>query len=407
MPNHNQTGTARTALTQHDITVLLIDDQAIIGEAVRRMLAPKRTSVSTTAAIRHRPCAWPNRSSPTVILQDLVMPEIDGLTLVKFFRANPTTRETAADRPLHQGGAQIKAEAFALGANDYLVKLPDRIELIARIRYHSNGYINLLQRNEAYRRWWKARRPLAAELAEAADYVHSLLPPALDRAESRPSGASSLPPNWAATAFGYHWLDDDHFCLYLLDVCGHGVGAALLSISAMNVLRSQSLPNTDFRDPGEVLSALNDAFLMEKHNNMYFTIWYGVYEPSTRTLKFGSAGHPPALLMEKRADGSVAVTELNGHGMVLGVMPGTPYTTESCRIPAEGIVFLTSDGTFEITRPDGTIWPFENSPNSWPTRPPAANRRWMSCRIMFVSCTATARWMTISRSSSSVSRGEQ
>ncbi|MGL4464559.1 MAG: response regulator, partial [Planctomycetia bacterium] len=86
-------GGVAAVLAKHKITVLLVDDQAIVAEAVRRMLAPE-----TNVEFHH--CGDPtkaietaNRLSPTVILQDLVMPEIDGLTLVKFYRANPATRE--------------------------------------------------------------------------------------------------------------------------------------------------------------------------------------------------------------------------------------------------------------------------------------------------------------------------
>ncbi len=144
-------GAGTVGLTQHRITVLLVDDQAIIGEAVRRMLAEEADidfhyCRDATLAIKTA-----ERISPTVILQDLVMPEIDGLMLVRYFRANPATREvplivlSGKEEPL------TKAEAFSAGANDYLVKLPDRLEVLARIRHHSQGYINLLQRNEAFK----------------------------------------------------------------------------------------------------------------------------------------------------------------------------------------------------------------------------------------------------------------
>ena len=92
-----------------------------------------------------------------MILQDLVMPDIDGLTLVKNFRANEATRETPMIVLSTKEEPAVKAEAFALGANDYIVKLPDRLELLARIRYHSKGYIALLQRNEAYQALRRAR----------------------------------------------------------------------------------------------------------------------------------------------------------------------------------------------------------------------------------------------------------
>ncbi len=137
-------------LPQRPIKVLLVDDQAIIAEAVRRMLASEDD-------IQFHYCGEPTSAlkiataiAPTVILQDLLMPDIDGLLLVRFFRANPATRDIPLVVLSTTDDPQIKAEAFTLGANDYLVKLPDRAELIARIRYHSKGYINLLERNDAY-----------------------------------------------------------------------------------------------------------------------------------------------------------------------------------------------------------------------------------------------------------------
>ena len=80
------------ALPKHAIKVLLVDDQAIIGEAVRRCWPRKRTSSFATATIRRLLSQVANEFAPTVILQDLVMPDIDGLMLVRFFRANAATR---------------------------------------------------------------------------------------------------------------------------------------------------------------------------------------------------------------------------------------------------------------------------------------------------------------------------
>jgi adenylate cyclase len=132
------------------IIVLLIDDQAIIAEAIRRMLA-------TEPDIEFHYCDDPTQAlvvseqcQPTVILQDLVMPQMEGLLLVKFLRSQdaltasiPLIVLSSKEDPL------IKAKAFELGANDYLVKLPDRMELVARIRYHSKAYVNFLKRQEA------------------------------------------------------------------------------------------------------------------------------------------------------------------------------------------------------------------------------------------------------------------
>src|SRR5579859_6534341 len=130
------TASEGTSRPEQPVTVLLVDDQAIVGEAVRRMLAAE-------AGVQFHFCSDPTRAieraneiGPTVILQDLVMPDIDGLTLVKFFRANPKTREVPLIVLSSKEEPTTKAQAFAVGANDYLVKLPDKVELIARVRYH-------------------------------------------------------------------------------------------------------------------------------------------------------------------------------------------------------------------------------------------------------------------------------
>ena len=126
--------------------------------------------------------------------------------------------------------------------------------------------------------------------------MQSLLPPPLTTGPVRTDWRFVPSMALGGDSFGYHWLDDDHFALYLLDVSGHGVGASLMSVSAMTVLGSQSLANVDFRDPTQVLDGLDVAFDMDRHDGKYFTIWYGVYQPSTRRLRYAGAGHPPAVL---------------------------------------------------------------------------------------------------------------
>ncbi len=147
-------------LTQHRVTVLLVDDQAMIGEAVRRMLVDEEDIDFHYCGDAALAIKAANQISPTVILQDLVMPEMDGQTLVRYFRANQGTRDVPLIVLSSKEEPHTKAEAFALGANDYMVKLPDRLEVIARIRYHSKGYINLLERNEAFNALFESQKQL-------------------------------------------------------------------------------------------------------------------------------------------------------------------------------------------------------------------------------------------------------
>ncbi len=138
-------------IPEERISVLLVDDQAMVAEAVRLALAHQTDIDFHYCANPRKAIAIASEIQPTVILQDLVMPELDGLTLVSQFRAHTATREIPIIVLSTNEDPQVKGHAFAIGANDYLVKLPDKIELVARIRYHSKAYLNLLQRDAAYR----------------------------------------------------------------------------------------------------------------------------------------------------------------------------------------------------------------------------------------------------------------
>ncbi len=172
----NSTNKDLNHLTEETVTVLLVDDQQVIGEAVRRML-------ESEPEIKFHFCSDPVQAisiavevRPTVILQDLVMPEIDGLLLLRFFRANSVTRDIPMIVLSSKEEAQLKARAFALGANDYLVKLPDKVELIARIRYHSKAYISRLQRNQAYQALEDSLEKLKIEQQKSESLLLNILP---------------------------------------------------------------------------------------------------------------------------------------------------------------------------------------------------------------------------------------
>jgi sigma-B regulation protein RsbU (phosphoserine phosphatase) len=345
-------------LTQHKVTVLLVDDQPMIGEAVRRMLAGEPDIVFHYNRDARKALDEADRLKPTVILQDLVMPDIDGLTLVKAFRAHESTKETPLIVLSTKEEPTVKAEAFALGANDYIVKLPDRLELLARIRYHSKGYINLLQRNEAYGALLESQQRLANEMKQAAHYVQSLLPDKLKKGDVRTDWRFVPSAELGGDSFGYHWLDDDHFAFYLLDVSGHGVGSALLSVSAMNALRSQALPQTDFRAPGQVLGALNNAFQMDQQNGLFFTIWYGVYHKPTRRIDYAGGGHPPVLLFNGQSAEQAALEILEAGGPMIGAVPDLEFRSASTSLGSFAKLFLYSDGVYEIERTDKSMWPF-------------------------------------------------
>jgi signal transduction histidine kinase/HPt (histidine-containing phosphotransfer) domain-containing protein len=148
------------------ILVLLVDDQAMVAEGVRRMLA-------TDPAIAFHYVSDPKQAiesamkvRPTVILQDLVMPDVNGLDLLREYRNNPFTRAIPVIVLSSKEEPAIKQQAFESGANDYMVKLPHRIELLARVRLHSEAYIHELQRQQAYRALEASQRELTEKNCE-------------------------------------------------------------------------------------------------------------------------------------------------------------------------------------------------------------------------------------------------
>lgn len=138
-------------IPEYAAMVLLVDDQPIIGEAIRRMLADQPGIDFHYCSDAEQALNYAEQIKPTVILQDLVLPGIDGLSLVRQYRESQAMRDVPIIVLSTREDAAVKRDAFKAGANDYLVKLPDPIEVVARIRHHSRSYLNQVQRDEAYR----------------------------------------------------------------------------------------------------------------------------------------------------------------------------------------------------------------------------------------------------------------
>src|SRR5262249_39179509 len=150
-------------------------------------------------------------------------------------------------------------------------------------------------------------------------------------------------------AFGYQHLDADAFAMYLIDVSGHGVGAAMHSVSVINVLRQRALPDVDLREPAHVLAGLNAMFQMDRHDGMYFTMWYGVFHRARRVLRYACAGHHAGYL---RPPNRSTLTPLKTRGLMIGATPDAKYLVSETPVPPAGSLYLFSDGVFEIVTQD-------------------------------------------------------
>ena len=190
---------------------------------------------------------------------------------------------------------------------------------------------------------------LKRDLEKARHYVESLLPAPVRTGDVRVDWFHCPSAALGGDAFSYGPLDPDHLMACLVDVSGHGVEAAMHSVSVLNVLRQRALPGVDVLEPAAVLDALNAMFLMEEHGGLFFTVWYGVYCRSDRRIRYATAGHHPGFLF---ASGRPP-EPLRTRGPIIGAIPGQRYLAGETRVPPGSVLYLFSDGAFEVTSPEG------------------------------------------------------
>jgi sigma-B regulation protein RsbU (phosphoserine phosphatase) len=147
---------------------------------------------------------------------------------------------------------------------------------------------------------------------------------------------------------GYQWLENGRLAFYILDVCGHGVGAAMLSVGLLNILRSHSLHGIDFSDPAAVLTALNQQFQMSEHGSKFFTMWYGTLDPRTGDLVYSSGGHPPGIVVGAERESR----RLGSDGIAIGCVSWAHYTNTRTKLGTAERLFVFSDGAYEIRLPN-------------------------------------------------------
>lgn len=328
--------------------IVIIDDDPAIQMLLKRTLASRGYEV-TVASNGAEGLEQVQALHPAMVICDWVMPKMNGLDVCRHVKSLPELATTFFILLTSKGSVEDRVEGLDAGADDFLCKPIEMFELEARIR----SGLRLYQLNNDLQR---QKQLLETELAEAADYVCSLLP------EPSPSPPLVVDMRFIPSSqlggdsFDYYWLDDQYAVMYLLDVSGHGLRAALPSVSVLNLLRSQALKQVNYRKPGEVLAGLNEIFQMTARNDKYFTIWYGVYHQKTRQLTYASAGHPPALLLSPQRDGTLHTQPLKTPGFPVGMFPNVDYEEAVCSVVPNSSLYLFSDGIYELPQPDGELW---------------------------------------------------
>lgn len=328
--------------------ILIIDDDRIVQLTLTRILEKQGYEV-LTASNGEEGIAQAQQCRPALIICDWLMPRLNGLEVCRQIKSDSALSTTFFILLTSLGSVDDCVKGLDTGADDFIVKPIEHNELIARVKAG-------LRWHQLSRDLQTQKQILETELAEAAEYVRSLLP--LPMSEPLSINSRFIPSQrLGGDCFDYYWLDPDYLAIYLLDTAGHGLGAALPSVSVLNLLRSRAIPNLNYYQPSDVLSALNNTFQMTYQNNKYFTIWYGVYNCVNRQLIYASAGHPPAILLAKKD--IVQVKQLETSGIPVGMFPDAEYINNFCNIEEFSSLYIFSDGAYEIHLPNGTIWQLE------------------------------------------------
>ncbi|MGY6530787.1 MAG: PP2C family protein-serine/threonine phosphatase [Cyanobacterium sp.] len=346
--------------------ILIIDDDRTIQILLTRTLKKSGYEVSIASdGITGLELA--EKIKPALIISDWLMPKLGGLDVCRQVKQNPALATTFFILITSKISVDDRVQGLDAGADDFICKPIDLQELKARVRaglrLHQlsqdlQKQKQLLEKQKKLLE--KQKHQLETELSEAADYVSVVLPESLHHEKIDIDFRFIPSRQLGGDIFDYFFLDEENLVFYLLDVSGHGLGAALPSISTFNLLRYGNLGKVNYKEPNQVLFSLNNFFQMSNKNDKYLTIWYGIYNLNTKKLTFSSAGHPPGIYVYRDNSSKSQILKLKTPGLPIGMFPNVNYDNSSYEIESPSTLYIFSDGIYEIIGPDQQMWGIDN-----------------------------------------------
>lgn len=308
-----------------------------------------------------------------LILMDVRLPGMDGFETAELIRRRRRSRHTPiifltaserADDQVFQG--------YTLGAVDYLVKpikpeqLRSKVTVFAdlfrqaeRIRVQAEQVRRLEQREherklaEARERWEADR--MRAELKMAREIQQKLFPVAPLPAPGLDIAGGSFPAEaTGGDYFDYIPMRDGGLAVVIGDVCGHGLGPALVMAELRAYLRAFLLTRTDV---SEIVELLNRA--LSNDTDKFVTLFLAKLDPAARSMEYAGAGHLPGYVLD--AQGNV-VRRLESTGVPLAILPDASYPAETAPPLKPGeMVLLLTDGIVEAHGPTQDLFGSERA----------------------------------------------
>ena len=339
-------------LTENGALILVVDDEEVNRDILTRRLLRRGYRVAG-AGDGNQALAYLRRESCDLVLLDIMMPEMDGLTVLRELRRDFTPSALPVIMATARDGSDDVVTALESGASDYVTKPIDFPVLLARIETQLRLKKTSEELAAAYRR-------IKQEIEAAARVQRSQIPDNGLLINGLRCACRYLPcAELGGDILNYFAINEREVAVYLLDVSGHGAGAALLS-SGLSRLLSAPLgrqfsgaggvegpgrrwDDQAAGDPGEILSRLNRRFPIDQQTCQFFTIIYATIDPGRRRLNYAAAGHPGFL----RQDAAGLVHYENNPGLPVGILENTEYRRQELELPSESRLLFFSDGIIE------------------------------------------------------------
>lgn len=348
------------------VSLLVVDDDEANRDMLSRRLRRKGYAVASAAGGRE---ALERIASERydLILLDLVMPEVGGLEVLRTIRQTAPAAELPVIITTAKDANRDVIAGLEAGANDYLTKPLDFPIVKARVRMQiklkravdriRDLERDLAQRNRALE---AANERMQSDLAAAARIQAATLPGALPQLPQAKFAWLFKPcAELAGDGLNVFPLDGDHVGMYILDVVGHGLAAALLSVAVSRVLTpspnsflvrpSAEPPGYRLLPPGEVAEQLNRRFPFDSATEQFFSLIYGVLDLRTLELRFVCAGHPGPVHLGRSA---AAPRLIGGHERLPIGMGDRTYPEHAMLLEPGDRLVLYSDGISEAMSPD-------------------------------------------------------
>lgn len=333
-------------------TILIVDD-APLDRAILAAMLRKHHYRVLEATNGQEGIHQALLQQPALIILDILLPDMDGYAVGAYLKAQAQTHDIPLIFLSAVHDTTSKTQCFALGGADYITKPFQSNEVLARVQHQialQHVAQGLLTANQ---RLVEQQRRLDEDLQAAAHIQQSLIVPEHLKLERIHMAWRYLPcQQLGGDIFHVYRLDEDHLGLFMLDVCGHGIAAAMVAVSVFQRLtpdpggllkqRQLTAPYYRLTPPAEVLYRLDEAYPMERYEK-YCTLTYMVLNWRQGWLTYSSAAHPPPLLVHR--DGQV--TPLRAGGSMIGLGVIAPFEEETVTLQAGDRLFLYTDGLVE------------------------------------------------------------